>query len=336
MSSKFKTPYGTKITVNNVIGEGAFGVVYSATSEEGEHFAIKTVVLDDYEVTKDFCKKETKHIKKCRDLPFVMDYKEIFMIDNKLFIITPIYKKMPPRPEPSHLAVWFYQILYGLNEIHKKGIIHGDLKMGNVMLDESNNIKIIDFGISVKNGDDKTDIVPHVLKSKKRLRETLNCFENAIKKAKTDCKKIIVDRYPEASPYDDLVSAGYTILSYFRCGPIFKTEINNQNLTIELIKKFCDELNEISFDEILKKILKIRCQEEELYNFFYEFLKEILTFDREEDNEPTIPDILKRMESKYSKIIFKKVEFPKIKLMVSKETQTNYNFQSNNSLVFCY
>lgn len=40
------------------------------------------------------------------------------------------------------------QILNGLSEIHKNNIIHRDLKSPNIMLDECNNLRIMDFGIS--------------------------------------------------------------------------------------------------------------------------------------------------------------------------------------------
>ena len=40
------------------------------------------------------------------------------------------------------------QIAAGLSKAHKKGIIHKDIKPANIIIDEDNTVKIIDFGLS--------------------------------------------------------------------------------------------------------------------------------------------------------------------------------------------
>jgi len=42
----------------------------------------------------------------------------------------------------------FFQILRGLDYIHTQGILHRDIKLDNILLDQGLNLKICDFGIS--------------------------------------------------------------------------------------------------------------------------------------------------------------------------------------------
>lgn len=48
------------------------------------------------------------------------------------------------------VLVWFNQICEGLEFIHAKGIIHGDLKPSNLLRTKEGNIKICDFGSAVR------------------------------------------------------------------------------------------------------------------------------------------------------------------------------------------
>jgi serine/threonine protein kinase len=42
----------------------------------------------------------------------------------------------------------FQQIIFGLEYLHTQQIAHRDLKPENILLDEENNVKIADFGLS--------------------------------------------------------------------------------------------------------------------------------------------------------------------------------------------
>lgn len=42
----------------------------------------------------------------------------------------------------------FQQIIFGLEYLHTHQVAHRDLKPENILLDEENNVKIADFGLS--------------------------------------------------------------------------------------------------------------------------------------------------------------------------------------------
>ena len=300
MPHKIRTPKGKKITINNYITEGSYGIIYSANGENDENLAVKIVPVGKNGVSHIECKNEGRNIKKCKNIPFVMEYIEVFIVDEKLFVIMPKYKQLPESPSIKQIAKWFFQLLVGLNGIHQRGIIHGDIKNTNLMITDDDELRIIDLGISVKNGSQDRDICPHILKSKKRLLDSIEAYNQAAKKAKNE-NNIIVDLYPTACPYDDLVAAAYTILSLFEGGKIIKTRVNDIYFPKDSFESILKEIENINFEEKISEIIKNNCKEDTLYyNYFYEFLSEILCF---KDNEPSIPNILKRMFDNYFEII---------------------------------
>jgi len=54
---------------------------------------------------------------------------------------------------PAQVAVWFEEVAEGLRYIHSKGILHGDLKPANILLDGEGRARLADFGQSFATSD---------------------------------------------------------------------------------------------------------------------------------------------------------------------------------------
>ena len=148
--------------ITKLLGEGSFGKAYLATSDnDDKKYVIKQVIMDGMT---DQEKRETFNeasILKRLDHPNIIKFKEVFMQrkpKEALNIVTEYAdggdleqkieaQKKKPFPE-TQIIDYFTQICLALQHLHKKNIIHRDLKGGNVFLMQSGLVKLGDFGIA--------------------------------------------------------------------------------------------------------------------------------------------------------------------------------------------
>lgn len=65
--------------------------------------------------------------------------------------------KSSPRLTVGNCLFIFYELIQILKKVHKKGIIHRDVKPTNIMISDTNKIYLVDFGLAVNNLDYETD-----------------------------------------------------------------------------------------------------------------------------------------------------------------------------------
>ncbi|GJQ32436.1 MAG: hypothetical protein HBSAPP04_12750 [Ignavibacteriaceae bacterium] len=105
----------------------------------------KTEAKAQYKLTHPYIVKLTRLVQFGEDYFIVMEYVEGMTLKEML-------KKTGLLPEDRALPI-FHKILRGLEYAHSQGIIHRDIKPGNIIIDKNGNPKITDFGIAKILGD---------------------------------------------------------------------------------------------------------------------------------------------------------------------------------------
>lgn len=147
-----------KYEIGKTLGEGTFGKVkYAVNTETGERVAIK--VLDKEKIQKQNMgaqiKKEISIMKMVRHKHVVV-LREVLASRTKIFIVLELitggelFDKIVSEGRFSEETARFYfrQLVDGVHYCHQNGVCHRDLKPENLLLDESGDLKISDFGLS--------------------------------------------------------------------------------------------------------------------------------------------------------------------------------------------
>ena len=58
------------------------------------------------------------------------------------------YVRRRQKLDENYAKVFFRQIIYGLGYLHRQGIVHQDIKLENILIDNLGVVKICDFGVS--------------------------------------------------------------------------------------------------------------------------------------------------------------------------------------------
>ncbi|XP_029109801.1 cyclin-dependent kinase 12 isoform X2 [Scleropages formosus] len=227
-----------KFDIIGIIGEGTYGQVYKAKDKDtGELVALKKVRLDNEK--EGFPITAIREIKILRQLNHrsVVNMKEIvtdkqdaldFKKDKGAFYL--VFEYMDHdlmgllesglvQFSHEHVRSFMRQLMEGLDYCHKKNFLHRDIKCSNILLNNSGQIKLADFGLArLYNSEESRPYTNKVITLWYRPPELL----------------LGEERY---TPAIDVWSCGCILGELFTKKPIFQA--NQELLQLELISRLC-------------------------------------------------------------------------------------------------
>lgn len=143
------------------IGRGAYAIVKCGVkNDDGKKVAVK--IYEKYMITSDQRKncieRETRILKQLKHPNIVKLYETIDTLTQLLLVMElvggeSLYSYVHSKPEKrlseTEALTLFSQVANAVAYCHERDVIHRDIKMANVLLDENRNAKLIDFGFSI-------------------------------------------------------------------------------------------------------------------------------------------------------------------------------------------
>ncbi|XP_045196682.2 hormonally up-regulated neu tumor-associated kinase homolog isoform X2 [Mercenaria mercenaria] len=155
-------PHSKKVgnyLLGNTLGEGSFAKVKEALHiPTGERVAVKIIdkkkSREDSYVRKNL-RREGKILQMIRHTN-ILHLLEIMETQNSYYLVTELcrggdlmdYISQKRKLPENEVKKYIRQIISAVDYLHRLGILHRDLKIENLLLDEFKDMKIIDFGLS--------------------------------------------------------------------------------------------------------------------------------------------------------------------------------------------
>lgn len=159
--------YTGKYDKKRLLGKGTFGEAWLVISRaSGKNYVMKEMCTGGWdEKEKELSMNEVNILASCNHVNIVR-YAGAYIVHKNVaseriliimefcdagdlsMIIKKQKEKVKQHFKEEDILTWFVQMVFGLQYIHKKNILHRDLKTQNIFVTSQNLIKIGDFGIS--------------------------------------------------------------------------------------------------------------------------------------------------------------------------------------------
>lgn len=151
------SPYGQVYSIISQVGEGTFGKVYKAQNNvSGANVALKRIRMeterDGFPVT---AMREIKLLQSLRHVN-VIELVEMMVLNGSVYMVfeymdhdlTGVLSQTQFTFTDAHLKSLCQQMLCGLSYLHRKGVVHRDIKGANILLNNRGELKLADFGLA--------------------------------------------------------------------------------------------------------------------------------------------------------------------------------------------
>lgn len=149
--------YDNKYSFIKDLGNGGFGKVFLAKEKVSNRFVAIKQLLNTNKSEQEDIIHEIEIVSKFEN-PNIVTYYHHFYEEEKLYLVMEfcsggtLREKISNKEVTSALAIeWVQTLTTCLRVIHKKGIIHHDIKPENILFSHNGTIKIADFGVANKN-----------------------------------------------------------------------------------------------------------------------------------------------------------------------------------------
>ncbi|KLT42273.1 Pkinase-domain-containing protein, partial [Cutaneotrichosporon oleaginosum] len=139
------------------VGEGTYGKVYKARNTgSGALVALKRIRME--QEREGFPVTSMREIKllQALDHPNIVRLMEMMVSHNSVYMVleymnhdlTGILSHPEVKLSPANIKSLNYQMLSGLGYLHRRGILHRDMKGSNILLNGEGELKLADFGLA--------------------------------------------------------------------------------------------------------------------------------------------------------------------------------------------
>ena len=165
-----KFDYLSEYNLKGILGKGTFSIVRLGENKiTKEKVAIKIMQKNKILNKDDFIRiqREIEILKRLKH-PNVIKIHKIFEDEKRYYIIMEfcengeLFNRIVEKKSltENEAALFYYQLINGLEYIHKNGIVHRDLKPENLLLSKNDLLKVIDFGLSNYSEENKLLFTP--------------------------------------------------------------------------------------------------------------------------------------------------------------------------------